>query len=161
VSLEKIKSSAQLRRIALRLRKQRKRLVFTNGCFDVLHYGHVKYLQRARRLGDFLIVGLNSDRSVRQLKGKGRPIFPVHDRAGILAGLACVDYISVFNESTPLSLINQVKPDILVKGGDWASKDIVGAAEVKAWGGVVRRITLLKGRSTTNILRRFDKRRRK
>lgn len=131
-----------------------KKVVFTNGCFDILHAGHVRYLKKARSLGGMLIVGMNSDSSVRSIKGDQRPIVPGRERGEVLSSLACVDYVVPFNESTPLRLIEAIRPDILAKGADWAARDIVGADIVKKSGGKVARITLLKGRSTTNIIRR-------
>ena len=157
MSQRKIKTRNQLASILRRLRRRGKRAVFTNGCFDILHLGHVRYLEKARLLGDCLIVGLNSDESVRRLKGRGRPIHAEKDRAGVLAGLECVDFVAVFNEQTPLNLIKLLRPDVLVKGSDWKSREIVGAKEVHSWGGKVRRIALLKGRSTTAILKKLKK----
>jgi D-beta-D-heptose 7-phosphate kinase/D-beta-D-heptose 1-phosphate adenosyltransferase len=135
--------------------RKKKKVVFTNGCFDILHAGHVRYLKKARSLGDVLVVGLNSDSSVRAIKGETRPIVPGKERAEVLAALECVDYVVLFNGPTPLKLIEALKPDVLAKGADWAAKDIVGADVVKKSGGRVARITLVKGRSTTNIIRRI------
>jgi len=130
--------------------------VFTNGCFDILHAGHVDYLQRARRLGSLLVVGLNSDTSVRhQDKGDDRPINPVEDRAAVLSALACVDYVVVFEEATPETLIQAVRPDVLVKGEDWADKGVVGADFVERHGGRVALVPLLEGRSTTVVVERI------
>ena len=129
-------------------------VVFTNGCFDILHRGHVEYLAYARSLGDALVVGLNSDRSVRALKGEGRPINPVQDRAIVLAGLESTDAVVIFDEDTPLSLIESLLPDVLVKGGDYAPDQIVGAAEVEAAGGKVVVAQLLEGRSTSQTIER-------
>ena len=133
-------------------RKQGSRIVFTNGCFDILHSGHVTYLEAARSLGDRLIVGLNSDDSVRRLKGNSRPVNCLEDRARVLGALACVDAVVGFDEDTPLELINALRPDVLVKGGDYDEARIVGALEVRSWGGEVRTIPLLEGRSTTRLL---------
>jgi rfaE bifunctional protein nucleotidyltransferase chain/domain len=131
------------------------RVVFTNGVFDVLHRGHVQYLAAARALGDVLVVGLNTDASVRRLgKGAGRPVNPQDDRAYVLAGLAAVDYVTPFDEDTPRALIAALLPDVLVKGGDYTRDTIVGADEVEAAGGRVEVIPLLPGRSTTQILQR-------
>ena len=131
-------------------------VVFTNGCFDLLHAGHVRYLNQARDLGDMLIVGLNSDGSVRTLnKGEDRPLVPQDQRAEVLAGLACVDLVVVFEESTPMKLITALQPDVLVKGGDWAVKDIVGADVVTARGGAVHSLPLVDGLSTSELLRRI------
>jgi D-beta-D-heptose 7-phosphate kinase/D-beta-D-heptose 1-phosphate adenosyltransferase len=136
------------------LRSQGKRIVFTNGCFDILHAGHARYLQQAARLGDVLVVGLNGDDSVRRIKGPGRPVQSEADRAYLLASLSCVSYVVIFREDTPAALIERVVPRVLVKGGDWKAKDIVGADFVRGRGGTVRTIRFLKGRSTTAILRR-------
>lgn len=143
----------QRRRAALRASGQR--VVFTNGCFDVIHAGHVKLLQRARSFGDVLVLGLNSDASTRRLKGRGRPIVPAKDRAAVLAALACVDYVVFFDEDTPEAIIRALQPDVLVKGGDYRIDQIVGADFVRAAGGSVRRVRLLRGRSTSAMLRRI------
>jgi D-glycero-beta-D-manno-heptose 1-phosphate adenylyltransferase len=128
-------------------------LVFTNGCFDILHRGHVTYLAQARALGAALAVALNTDESVRRLgKGNDRPINALPDRLAVMAALGCVDLVSWFDEDTPLATILECRPDILVKGGDWALKDIVGAAEVHAWGGAVHSIPFLHQRSTTELV---------
>lgn len=131
------------------------RIAFTNGCFDILHAGHVSYLEAARRTADCLVVGLNSDSSVRGLKGPGRPVNAQADRARVLAALGCVDYVVVFGEETPLRLITAICPEVLVKGADWAEEQIAGAAEVRAAGGQVVRIALTKDRSTTGLLARI------
>jgi rfaE bifunctional protein nucleotidyltransferase chain/domain len=131
-------------------------VVFTNGCFDLVHAGHVKVLERARRLGELLIVGLNSDASVRALKGPGRPILHQADRALLLAALTPVDYVVIFNEPTPQRLIERLQPDVLVKGADWGQGAIVGAAVVRARGGRIVRIPLLKGCSTTALIERIQ-----
>jgi rfaE bifunctional protein nucleotidyltransferase chain/domain len=130
------------------------RVVFTNGVFDLLHAGHVRYLQQARALGDALIVGLNSDRSVRAVKGPGRPTVPEAERAELLLALGCVDAVVVFDDETPLELIRRLQPDVLVKGADWALEAIVGRDVVEARGGQVVRIPLLGGHSTSALLRR-------
>jgi D-beta-D-heptose 7-phosphate kinase/D-beta-D-heptose 1-phosphate adenosyltransferase len=131
------------------------RVVFTNGCFDLLHPGHVRYLAAARALGDLLVVGVNSDASVRRLKGPGRPILTGPERTEILAALAAVDFVVPFDEDTPRALIAAVAPDILVKGADWAADDIVGRDEVLARGGRVERIDLVPGVSTSELIRRI------
>ncbi|GAB7024641.1 D-glycero-beta-D-manno-heptose 1-phosphate adenylyltransferase [Salidesulfovibrio brasiliensis] len=132
------------------------RLVFTNGCFDLLHPGHVDYLARARALGDGLMVGLNSDASVRRLgKGAERPVNPQEARAYVLAGLESVDFVIVFDEDTPLELVSQVRPQVLVKGGDWPVERIVGREVVEGDGGTVLSIPLLEGFSTTDTVRRI------
>lgn len=148
----KIQSPRALARIARRLRVQGKRVVFTNGCFDLLHVGHVTYLEKARGFGDALIVGLNSDSSVRKIKGPGRPVNSERDRLRVLAALEAVDYVTLFSDPTPLRLIRDVRPDILVKGADWKKDQIVGAREVRSWGGRVRRVALVPGRSTTKLI---------
>jgi rfaE bifunctional protein nucleotidyltransferase chain/domain len=135
-------------------RPRKLRVVFTNGCFDILHRGHVEYLHAARSLGDVLVVGLNSDASVRQLKGPSRPLNSEVDRAVVLAGLAAVDAVAVFTEDTPLRLIARLLPDCLVKGGDYVASEVVGAREVEQAGGEVVIMPLVPGRSTTSILSR-------
>lgn len=143
--------------LAARLSRPREqRVVFTNGCFDLLHRGHVEYLTAARGLGDLLVVGLNADDSVRRLKGPGRPVNPAEDRAVVLAGLEAVDHVVVFEEDTPLELITALLPDVLVKGGDYSLETIVGAREVIEAGGEVVVAPLLPGRSTTTILSRVQ-----
>jgi len=136
------------------LKRNGKTVVFTNGTFDILHRGHVEYLQAARALGDTLIVGLNTDASIRRIKGKRRPINQNRDRAAVLAALGCVDYVCFFGENTPQRLIARLVPDVLVKGADWKTGDIVGKDIVEAHGGTVRRIRLTAGRSTTNVIER-------
>jgi D-beta-D-heptose 7-phosphate kinase/D-beta-D-heptose 1-phosphate adenosyltransferase len=131
------------------------RVVFTNGCFDLLHPGHVRYLAAARALGDVLVVGLNDDDSVRRLKGPGRPVLRVAERAEVLAGLAAVDYVVAFAEDTPLAVVRALRPDVLVKGADWSAEDIVGRDDVLASGGRVERIPLVAGVSTSEIIRRI------
>jgi D-beta-D-heptose 7-phosphate kinase/D-beta-D-heptose 1-phosphate adenosyltransferase len=131
-----------------------KRIVFTNGCFDLLHVGHVKYLQKARSLGDLLILGLNSDASVRRLKGPKRPLIDQEERAHLLAALDCIDYVIVFDEDTPLDLLSAIKPNILVKGSDYSLDEVVGRDVVESFGGRVELITFVDGKSTTNIIER-------
>jgi len=133
------------------------RVVFTNGCFDLLHPGHARLLEQARGLGDVLVVGLNSDASVRAIKGAGRPVIPEAERAEVLAALACVDYVALFDEPTPQQIIARVLPDVLVKGADWGADEIVGRAEVEAAGGRVEQVELQPGWSTTAILERMRK----
>ena len=130
------------------------KIVFTNGCFDILHIGHVRYLQKAAELGDILVIGLNSDKSVKRLKGEGRPINSVNERAEMLGALSFVDYVIVFEEDTPLELIKKVQPDVLVKGGDYANEYVVGTNEVEARGGKLVILPFVKGKSTTNIIER-------
>jgi D-beta-D-heptose 7-phosphate kinase/D-beta-D-heptose 1-phosphate adenosyltransferase len=134
------------------LRRQGKTLVFTNGTFDILHRGHVEYLSKARALGDALIVGLNTDASIRRIKGPQRPINTQADRARVLSALAAVDYVVLFGDDTPRRLIERILPDILVKGADWKIGDIVGKDIVERNGGVVKTIRLTRGRSTTNVI---------
>lgn len=136
-------------------RRSRQRVVFTNGCFDLIHAGHVSYLTAARQQGDLLVIGLNSDRSVRTIKGPTRPIVAQDMRAKVLAALECVAYITTFDEPDPLRLILAIKPDVLVKGADWEEDQIIGAPEVKAAGGRVFRVPLLSGISTSEIIRRI------
>jgi len=137
------------------LRREGKRLVFTNGCFDLLHPGHVSYLRQARSLGDALVVALNSDRSVRNIKGPGRPILNQQERAEVIAALEAVDYVTIFDDETPRELIAAVLPDVLVKGGDWALDEIVGREEVEAAGGRVLSLPYIEGSSTTDIIERI------
>jgi D-beta-D-heptose 7-phosphate kinase/D-beta-D-heptose 1-phosphate adenosyltransferase len=132
-----------------------RRVVFTNGCFDLLHPGHIETLEKARSLGDALVVGVNSDRSVRDMKGAGRPILPERERAEILAALECVDGVVIFDEPTPRETISALLPDVLVKGGDWASDAIIGREEVEAAGGKVISIPIVAGFSTSAILQKI------
>jgi rfaE bifunctional protein nucleotidyltransferase chain/domain len=137
------------------LREAGKKVVFTNGCFDLIHPGHVRYLQQARALGDALIVALNSDRSVRELKGDKRPILTENERAEVMAALACVDYVTIFDEPTPREIIAALLPDVLVKGGDWGVDSIVGREEVEAAGGQVLSLPFVDGCSTTDVIERI------
>ena len=159
---EKIKKKEVLLNIVKDLKAKRKKIVFTNGCFDLLHVGHVRYLERAKALGEILVVGVNSDDSVRQLKGQDRPILPQEERAEILSGLGCVDYVIVFDESTPLKLISSLQPHILVKGGDWTKETTVGREVVEGLGGEVVILPFVEGTSTSSlietILKRYEKR---
>ncbi|MFZ5801677.1 MAG: D-glycero-beta-D-manno-heptose 1-phosphate adenylyltransferase [Candidatus Omnitrophota bacterium] len=136
-----------------RLQKRGRKVVFTNGTFDILHLGHVTYLEKARSFGDILVVGVNTDRSVKTYKNPGRPINPERDRIRVLVALACVDFAVLFEEPTPLRLIRELKPDVLVKGADWKKSEIAGAREVESWGGAVKRVRLVPGRSTTAVIR--------
>lgn len=140
------------------LRQSKKKVVFTNGCFDLLHPGHVRYLQQARALGDALIVALNSDRSVRELKGEKRPILTETERSEVMAALACVDFVTVFDEATPREIISALLPDILVKGGDWGIDAIVGREEVEAAGGKVMSLAFVDGCSTSDVIERIAQR---
>lgn len=154
-SQTKILSPTRLSAALKRLRQGRgkkPRVVFTNGCFDLLHAGHIHYLEKARSLGDRLVLALNADASVRKIKGPTRPVNPLGDRMRVIAALGCVDYVTWFTEPTPLKLIQKLRPDVLVKGGDWKPEQIVGGKEVRGWGGSVKSLPFLKGRSTTGIL---------
>ena len=153
---DKVVTSAQLTPLLDKARVQNKRIVFTNGCFDLLHIGHTRYLQAARGLGDILVVGVNSDASVRSLeKAADRPVVGEAQRAEVLAALGCVDYVVIFNEPDPLKLITAVQPDVLVKGGDWAVDRIVGRDIVERRGGAVKTIPLVPGMSTTSLIQRI------
>jgi D-beta-D-heptose 7-phosphate kinase / D-beta-D-heptose 1-phosphate adenosyltransferase len=134
-------------------RRRDEQIVFTNGCFDLLHSGHVRGFEEASRLGDRLIVAINSDASVRRLKGPGRPLQNARTRREIVAALACVDWVVSFSGDTPLRTIRALRPDILVKGGDWAPAEIVGREDVEGWGGRVQRLKIVRGQSTTSMLR--------
>ena len=150
--MNKITPRNELKATVDRLKREGKKVVFTNGCFDILHAGHTRYLRDARKLGDALILALNSDSSVRSIKGPMRPIVPEAERAEVVASLDSVDYVTVFDELTPLELIEFLQPDVIVKGGDWAEKDIVGAEAVRKWGGRVAIMPEIEGASTTNII---------
>lgn len=152
---EKILNRHKLKKITSGLKAKRKKIVFTNGCFDLLHYGHVQYLEDAKKMGDILVVALNSDASVRRIKGKMRPLVNEKDRLRIIAALESVDYVTPFPEVTPLKTIKLIKPDILIKGADWNKDDIVGGDFVLGYGGKVKTISLIKGRSTTNLIKRI------
>ncbi len=154
--INKIRESNRLKNILGRLRSKGRKIVFTNGCFDILHAGHVDYLSRAKRLGDILVVGLNSDSSAQKIKGENRPINKERDRVKVLASLYFVDYVTIFNETTPEVLIKKLKPDVLVKGGDWKIKDIVGSKFVRSYGGKVKRIPYIKGHSTTSLMAKIN-----
>jgi rfaE bifunctional protein nucleotidyltransferase chain/domain len=149
---DKIISRAEAARIAEDARRAGKTVVFTNGCFDIIHVGHVKCLEAARSLGDLLIVGLNSDESVRNLKGPGRPVLPEVDRAVTIAGLESVDYVVIFGERTPEALIDAVRPGIHVKGGDYRAEELPETPVVRRWGGEVRIVPHVSGRSTSAII---------
>jgi D-beta-D-heptose 7-phosphate kinase/D-beta-D-heptose 1-phosphate adenosyltransferase len=154
---KKILSLEDLSRELAPARRGRAKVVFTNGCFDLLHVGHVRYLREARRMGDILVVGVNTDASVRRLKGPSRPVQPEQDRAEILAGLACVDHVVLFGEDTPLAVIERLRPDVLVKGGDWPVEAIVGREVVEASGGKVATIPYVEGMSTSALIERIRK----
>jgi D-beta-D-heptose 7-phosphate kinase/D-beta-D-heptose 1-phosphate adenosyltransferase len=146
-----------LLKIRARLRREGKTVVFTNGCFDLLHGGHIHLFRKARSLGDVLIVALNSDASIRRFKGPSRPVFPLAERMEVLAALEFVDYVTSFSQDTPKKIIAALVPDILVKGGDWGGDEIVGRAEVEAAGGKVVRVPYLRGHSSTNIIAKILK----
>jgi len=150
--MEEILSRESLTSQIRSLQKDGKKVVFTNGCFDLLHVGHVRYLKAARELGDCLVVAINSDDSMRALKGSERPIIPEEQRAEILAALSCVDYVIIFQELDPFRLISLLQPDVLVKGGDWAPEQIVGREEVEARGGKVLSLPLVEGIGTSAII---------
>ncbi|MBN2645367.1 MAG: bifunctional D-glycero-beta-D-manno-heptose-7-phosphate kinase/D-glycero-beta-D-manno-heptose 1-phosphate adenylyltransferase HldE [Desulfuromonadaceae bacterium] len=150
-----IQDAAALQIVLRRLQQLGKKIVFTNGCFDLLHAGHVSYLQKARDLGDVLVLGLNSDDSVRRLKGETRPLVSQQDRATVLAALGCVDYVVIFDEDTPLQLIETLRPDILVKGADYRPETVVGREQVESWGGRVELIEFVEGRSTTGLIQKM------
>ena len=154
MSTQKIKSLEEVVRLRTQLRESGKKLVFTNGCFDILHIGHIRYLNRARSLGDALVVGINSDRSVREIKGKTRPSMPELERAEVLAALACVDVVFIFDDPTPKRVIDAIVPDVLVKGADWKLSEIVGRDTVENAGGSVSNMPLVEGSSTSEIIRR-------
>ena len=147
----------RLAAVVRRLRRQGKSVAFTNGCFDLLHAGHLDYLERIRSKADCLIVAVNSDSSVRRIKGSGRPILPARERAALVAALKPVDYVTIFSESTPLQVIRLLKPDLLAKGGDWKADRIVGRKEVESRGGRVLVVPYLKGHSTSGLIRRIRK----
>ncbi|MDY0269032.1 bifunctional D-glycero-beta-D-manno-heptose-7-phosphate kinase/D-glycero-beta-D-manno-heptose 1-phosphate adenylyltransferase HldE [Trichloromonas sp.] len=151
----KIRNREALATVLDRERRQGRRIVFTNGCFDLLHVGHVKYLQAARRLGDLLVLGLNSDDSIRRLKGPNRPLISQDERAHILAALDCINHVVIFDEDTPLELIRLLRPDILVKGGDYTPEGVVGKDLVESWGGRVELIQFVDGKSTTGIVEKI------
>jgi D-glycero-beta-D-manno-heptose 1-phosphate adenylyltransferase len=149
---EKVKSSQEVQEICMSARRHASRIVFTNGCFDILHVGHVRYLEAARALGDMLVVGINSDDSVRQLKGPSRPVLGEGQRSELVAALHCVDYVTIFQEPDPLRLIEMIRPDVLVKGADWPEDQIIGADVVRKSGGSVARIPFVPGASTSAII---------
>jgi D-glycero-beta-D-manno-heptose 1-phosphate adenylyltransferase len=138
--------------IRAKIKNEKKKLVFTNGCFDLIHRGHIEYLTAARKLGDYLVIGLNSDKSVRKIKGPNRPIVSQEDRAFVLSALEAVDFVLIFDEPTPEEIIKKILPDVLVKGADWNEENIVGADVVKKNGGEVVRINFVEGCSSTNII---------
>jgi rfaE bifunctional protein nucleotidyltransferase chain/domain len=160
--MDKVIAIKEIKGILQKLKKAHKRIVFTNGCFDIIHRGHIEYLKKARSFGDVLIIGVNSDPSVRKLKGEGRPLVPLDDRLFILSHFEFVDFLVPFDEETPERVIQEALPDVLVKGGDYAEEDVVGGDTVKAHGGEVRIVPYIKGKSSSalirEILRRFGDR---
>jgi len=154
----KILGLVELQKVVSRARGQGKKVVFTNGCFDILHVGHIQLLQRCRKLGDLLVVGLNDDASVRRLKGENRPLIGQADRAHVMAALDAVDYVTLFSEPTPMALIEALRPDVLVKGGDYALDEVVGRDFVESYGGHVEIVPLVEGFSTSDIVRRIVER---
>ncbi len=156
MSLRNLIPRADVARLTARLRQDGKKIVFTNGVFDILHRGHVEYLSKAKSFGHVLIVGLNNDTSVRRFKGERHPIQSQKDRAIILLALEAVDYVVLFGEDTPEKLIRQIRPDVLVKGADYKISEIVGSGFIRSYGGKVKRVKLTKGRSTSAIIRKLD-----
>lgn len=152
---KKIISLSRLKGVVKSFKNRGKKIIFTNGCFDILHPGHVSYLQKAKERNSILIVGLNSDSSVRRIKGKPRPLNSSRERAKVLASLAYIDFVVIFNEDTPLKLIKALKPDVLVKGADWKGKKVVGQEIVEAYGGKVKLVKYLKKYSTTKIIQQI------
>lgn len=153
----KIKNLTELKKIIANFKARGKKIVFTNGCFDLLHYGHIKYLEDAKSMGDILVVAINSDSSVRKIKGIKRPIINKHDRLRTVAALASVDYVVPFNENTPIKVIKLLKPNVLVKGADWKKNDIVGCNFVLSYGGRVSTVKLVRGHSTSNLIKKIAK----
>jgi D-beta-D-heptose 7-phosphate kinase/D-beta-D-heptose 1-phosphate adenosyltransferase len=153
--MNKIRSLRELVPVRRKLRREGQTVVFTNGCFDLLHGGHIRLFREAKRRGDILVVALNTDASVRKLKGPSRPIFPLKERLEVLAAVADIDYLTWFSEETPRTIIAALLPDVLVKGGDWTPDDVVGKAEVEGAGGRVVIVPYLKGRSSTSIIDRI------
>lgn len=155
---DKIKNLSQLKKIVADLRKKGKRVAFTNGCFDILHLGHVSYLEEAKNRADVLIVAINSNDSVGGIKGDNRPVVDESDRAKVVAGLESVDYVTIFDELTPLTLIETLRPDVLVKGDDWKPDEVVGRDVVESYGGRVITVTYLKNYSTRSIIQTIAER---
>lgn len=154
----KIKNLQELQHALAAIRKTGGKIIFTNGCFDILHVGHTRYLKEAKALGDYLIVAINSDRSVRGIKGDKRPIVPQEERAELLASLEPVDFVTIFDELDPYNAIKALQPDFLVKGGDWGEGEIIGSDIVEAGGGEVVRVRYVEGASTTNIVEKIIER---
>ncbi len=156
----KVLSADEAARVIRTAQRRGEQVVFTNGCFDLLHLGHLRSLEQARKIGDRLVVGVNTDASVRKIKGEGRPIVPGRQRAEVLAGLACVDWVVPFRQLTPRSLIRKLRPDVLAKGGDWSLDEIVGREEVESWGGSVVRLKTIPGVRTSLIVNKTRRLRR-
>lgn len=155
---KKIQDLRKIKKLISYFKARRKKIVFTNGCFDLLHYGHVKYLQDAKKKGDVLVVGINSDSSAKRIKGKKRPVVNEKDRLRLVAALESVDYVVLFKEDTPLKIIKFIKPDVLIKGADWNKNNIVGRDFVLSYGGRVSTIKFVKGYSTSNLIKKIAKR---
>ncbi|MCK5595365.1 D-glycero-beta-D-manno-heptose 1-phosphate adenylyltransferase [bacterium] len=155
MSVHKVKYLSELKGIVNSLKKQGKKVGFTNGCFDLIHIGHIKYLRAAKKLADILIVAINSDKSVRTLKGNKRPLFPQNERAEILSAFEFIDYVVVFDEPDPEKTISELLPDILIKGGDYKIDQIIGRDTVTSHGGKVVTIPEIKGKSTSDIIRKI------
>jgi D-beta-D-heptose 7-phosphate kinase/D-beta-D-heptose 1-phosphate adenosyltransferase len=153
--MDKILDRTKLKDKLNELRTQGKKIAFTNGCFDILHVGHVRYLREAKKTADVLVLALNSDSSVRTIKGEKRPVVGEQERAEIMAALEFIDFVTVFQEPTPLELINLLQPDVLIKGGDWPEEKVVGREEIRTWGGRVAIIPEIEGKSTTNIVEKI------
>ncbi len=151
----KLKNPKALAAILKKHKRSKKKIVFTNGCFDLLHVGHIRYLRQAKALGDILVIGLNRDASVRKLKGPGRPVTMEKERVEILSALSSVDYLTFFSDKTPMRLIRILRPDFLVKGGDWKKETMVGRDFVESYGGKVRVLPYVKNRSTTRLLEKI------
>ncbi len=156
--MHKIKTIKEIKKICEKLRKENKIIVFTNGCFDIIHPGHIKLLKKAKSLGDILIVGLNKDTSVKKLKGEKRPIIDEKGRAEILSSFSMVDYIVLFGEKTPIRLIKNILPHYIVKGGDYKENEVVGKEIIKKYGGKVVIVPFYKNYSTTNLLKKANER---
>lgn len=152
---DKIKDLNALKELVLKHKQEGKKIVFTNGCYDILHIGHIHCFQESKKLGDILIVAVNSDRSVRVLKGPSRPIVPEEERAELIAAMESVDYVTIFDQEDPLEIISAVKPDILVKGGDWSIETIVGRELVESYGGTVMTLPMVPGISTSEIIEKI------
>jgi rfaE bifunctional protein nucleotidyltransferase chain/domain len=153
----KIKTIPQMKQLTARFRARGKKVVFTNGCFDILHVGHIRYLRESKKRGDILVVGLNTDRSVKQIKGEKRPIVPEKERAEVLSSLEDVDYVVLFDEPDPLSLIQALKPSVLIKGADWPRNKIIGRESVEKAGGRVVRVPLVRGASSSGVIEKIIK----